>query len=463
MAGQRKRTGIGLIDMQIAGITSKTEIRHAKYRVFKHIQVKSNNFRVTLTATALMLLVTAVLGADSSRSTDERISELERKVDLLTRQLEKNTRGNIFAKPADSVHGMGPAASKVYSSDGISIGGYGEALYQSKDGADDVADFVRAVLYLGYKYSDKWLLNTEIEFEHASTDKEGSTSVEFAYLDYLHADELNFRVGLLLIPMGFINELHEPTVFLSARRPDVENRIIPTTWRENGLGFFGDIESISYKAFVVNGLKADGFTPKGLRGGRQKGSEAIANDLAVVARVDWHATTAFLIGGSAYYGNSGQDLSLSVPTEIYEAHAEYRSRGLHLRALGTVANLDDIAELNRILATPDDGSATPIDSEIDSVGEEMGGWYVEMGYDVFTHFDTDECSLTPYVRYEEYSTQEKIPPGFLASGMNDVEVITVGLNFKPLDQIVFKADYQFYDDSASSTGDQFNLAMGYVF
>jgi len=279
----------------------------------------------------------------------------------------------------------------------------------------------------------------------------------------LHRDELNFRGGLLLIPMGFINELHEPTVFLSARRPDIENRIIPTTWRENGLGIFGEVESVSYKAYVVNGLKAEDFTSGGLRGGRQKGSEAIANDLAIVARVDWHPATSLTVGSSVYYGDSGQDLPLSVRTEIAEAHLEYRSKGLHCRALSIAAKLNDVAELNRILATPGDGSAAPADSETDSVGEELVGWYVEVGYDVLTHVDSAERSLTPYIRYEEYNTQEKIPPGFMTSGKHDVEVITTGLNFKPLDQIVFKADYQFYDDIANSIGDQFNLAMGYVF
>ena len=421
------------------------------------------NFRTFETVVLALSIAIGLQYVVRAQTSDERIDELERKVELLTRELEENSLGDIFIKPGESVHGMGPAASKVYNSDGISIGGYGEALYSNKDGSDDVADFLRAVLYFGYKYNEKWLFNSEIEFEHASTDEEGSASVEFAYIDYLHRDEFNFRAGLLLIPMGFVNELHEPTLFLSARRPDVENRIIPTTWRETGLGFFGDIESISYKAYIVNGLRGEEFTAKGLRGGRQKGSEALANDLAGVARVDWHATTAFMIGASAYYGDSGQDLSVEVTTEIYEAHAEFRSRGLHLRALGTIAQLDDVAELNRIVSMPDDGSPTPPDSEIDSIGEEMVGWYVEAGYDVLTSFDTGEGSLTPFVRFEQSNTQDKIPSGFMESGKHDVDVVTVGLNFKPLDEIVFKADYQFYDDPADSIDDQLNLAMGYVF
>ena len=170
---------------------------------------------------------------------------------------------------------MGPAASKIYAVEqGLSIGGYGETIYNHFEaaGKSDQFDNLRAVLYFGYKYNDKWVLNTEIEIEHGSTSKDGSVSSEFAYLDYLASDALNFRAGLMLVPVGLVNELHEPTVFLGARRPDVENRIIPSTWRENGVGIFGELaEGLTYKAYVVNGLKGENFSGKGLRGGRQKG------------------------------------------------------------------------------------------------------------------------------------------------------------------------------------------------
>ena len=316
---------------------------------------------------------------------------------------------------------------------------------------------------ISYKYNKKWLLNTEIEFEHASTGKEGAVSVEFAYLDYLYRDELNFRIGLLLIPMGFLNELHEPTVFFSTRRPDVESKIIPTTWRENGLGFFGNIDSITYRVYVVNGLNARGFSPSGIRGGRQKGSKAIANELAGVVRVDWRPTTWLMVGGSVYYGDSGQEATLSVPVEMYEAHVEYRYRGLYIRALSTELNLSKVTLLNRILATPNDGSPRPDDSQINSIGEKMMGWYIDIGYDVLTHFDFDEHSLTPYTRVESYNTQKKTPLGFLGKNNNKVDVIIIGINFKPMDEIVFKADYQLYDHLESSSDNQFNLAFGYIF
>ena len=251
-----------------------------------------------------LVVVGGLLAPTVGMTQEARIAELERKVEILTQELERSNLQDAFSPPGDSVYGLGPTASKVYGTDqGVSIGGYGEALYENFTGDNaSSADFLRGVIYLGYKYDEKWILNTEIEFEHASTSKEGSASVEFAYLDYLHKPGLNFRVGLLLVPVGLVNELHEPVSFLGARRPDIENRIIPTTWRENGLGIFGDIGDISYKVYVVNGLRGENFSAKGLRGGRQKGSEAVADDLAIVARADWSPAPGLTPGTSLYTG-----------------------------------------------------------------------------------------------------------------------------------------------------------------
>ena len=400
----------------------------------------------------------------ADEATDKKIAELERKIDALSKSVEQQTFVDVFIPVGESKWGLGEAASKIYHAEhGVSIGGYGEAVYQNFDGDEtDQADFLRGVLYFGYKYDEKWVFNSEIEFEHASTSEGGSASVEFAWLDYLWRPELNFRAGLLLVPVGLVNELHEPVAFLGARRPDIENRIIPTTWRENGVGVFGESGPVSYKAYLVNGLKGEGFGPKGLRGGRQKGSEALAEDLAGVLRVDVEPTTGLSIGGSMYYGDSGQDLDIGLTTEIYEAHVDYRWKGLSFRALGVVAQLDDVAELNRILAGGDDGM-TPADNEIDSVGEVLEGWYAEIGFDVLSASDSGEKALTPFVRYEQYDTQVDIPAGFSSSEKYDVEVLTVGLSFQPIDEIVFKADYQMYDDAVDANPDQFNLGMGYVF
>ena len=147
-------------------------------------------------ATAALVLIGFSVTADA-QSAEERIKRLEEQVVALTEEAERNKYGDIFTPIEGSVHGLGPAASKVYQKDqGLSIGGYGEAIYTDYDDEKvDTADFLRAILYFGYKFNDKWVLNTEIEIEHAD-----EIFLEFGYLDYLHSDAVNFRAGLVLIP-----------------------------------------------------------------------------------------------------------------------------------------------------------------------------------------------------------------------------------------------------------------------
>ncbi|MDD2863110.1 MAG: hypothetical protein PHC99_00100 [Methylococcales bacterium] len=190
-----------------------------------------------------------------TKSPNSEVKTLERKTDVLSQEVEKlRTNLAIPEEPKyKSMYGLGPAASKVYSmGKGLSIGGYGEAMYtnyvNNRHDAQtnkDSADLERAVIYLGYKFNDWIILNNEIEFEHASTgegsEEKGEVSVEFSQLDFMLNQKYNVRAGLMLMPMGFINEMHEPTTYHGNRRPDTERYIIPSTWREMGAGVFGEI------------------------------------------------------------------------------------------------------------------------------------------------------------------------------------------------------------------------------
>lgn len=409
----------------------------------------------------------AALDAGANADT-ERLTELERRIILLAEEIEKLRLGETTAEADQGEYGFGPAASKIYrTKKGVSIGGYGEVLYQAYDSRrddgeasskTDNADFLRAILYVGYRFSDRWVLNTELEFEHASTGESGSVSVEFAYLDYLWRPEIGFRGGLVLLPMGFVNELHEPTVFLGAQRPLVERYLIPSTWREIGVGLFGEKGPFSYRTYLVTSMDASGFDDGGLRGGRQKGSKAKAEDFSWVGRLDWTPLNGLLLGGSFYTGDSGQDLALEdgtavgAGTTIYEGHLELRWQGLEFRALFTRADVDDAAALNEALGF--EGAA--------SVGEELGGHYFQLGYDLLNR-RSGQMSLTPYIRWEELNTQDTVPAGFLADPANDREILTLGIQFQPLDQLVIKADFQDVDNGAGIGVDQFNISAGYVF
>ena len=227
---------------------------------------------------------------------DERINELERKVDVLTAEIAQLRLGAAADTALLSVgprSGLGPAASKVYGTKhGVSLGGYGEMLYENFDreredgtasAALDRLDFLRMVLYVGHKFSDELLLNSEVEFEHAGVTDQGTVEgtsdpltgevsgdaelsgeavVEFAYLEWSRKPVFGIRAGMLLVPMGLTNEQHEPTVFIGARRSEVEQLIIPTTWSANGAGVIGDFPNgLSYRLYLTEGLNGANELP----------------------------------------------------------------------------------------------------------------------------------------------------------------------------------------------------------
>lgn len=404
----------------------------------------------------LCLIATGAVAQESD--TDRRIKELERQIDIITRELEsiKNAQKPVTAEADTAQYGLGAAASKVYRSEpGVSLGGYGEFLYQNFDSSTrgDVADALRAVLYTGYKFNEKVLFNSELEFEHASTGKGGEASVEFAYLDYLARPGVNVRAGLVLVPVGLINEQHEPTAFLGAARPLVERNIIPATWRELGAGVFGDVGRVSYRTYLVTGLRADQFSAGGIRNGRQSGAQAAANDWALVGRADWHPFEGTMFGGSLYSGDAGQTQSFDARVTLGEVHADSKFRGLSLRALVAQGTIDDAAAINKALSLTGNRS----------VGKSFGGWYVEGGYDIGALLHFREQSLTPFARYERLDTQRHVPAGFLRNPANDQKIFTLGLQYKPVPQTVIKVDWQNIDNRARTGVDQLNIALGYIF
>ena len=416
----------------------------------------------------------SVVSAASTASTASapEVAELARRIDILAAELEQMRLGDdapAAAAAGSGSAGLGPAASKVYAVEqGLSIGGYGEMIYQGfaaqrDDGADsgrkDELDFLRAVLYFGYKWNDDWLFNSEIEWEHAKAGEgqRGEVAVEFAYLERRIRPEINARAGLLLVPMGFINELHEPTTYLGARRPGIEQAILPSTWRENGAGVFGEVGPITYRTYLMNGLEAERFAAGGLRSARQNGAKAVAENLAWVGRIDWTAIPGFVAGVSGYVGDSAQGLAdargeLSVDTRLVELHAEWRGRGFQIRGLWVEGDLDGVARLNQKLALTGNRS----------VGEELAGYYVEAGYDVLSLAQSRQA-LIPFARWESYDTQEAVPAGFARNPASEIETLTIGVNWKPIEQLIFKADWQDVANGADTGVDQWNLALGFIF
>src|SRR5947209_8227054 len=374
----------------------------------------------------------------------ERLNELERQLQVLAQEIETLKLGEAAATADRSTNGMGPAASKVYrSGNGLAIGGYGEGVYRHFDGklqdgspstAVDEADLQRAVLYFGYKFNERFIFNSELEVEHAVTasDKDGETEVEFAYGDYLWKPQANVRAGLVLMPVGLLNEYHEPTVYLGVSRNAVETAIIPTTWREIGFGLYGEAGPWRYRTYLTNGLDASRFAADGIGEGSGEGSHARAEDFAWVGRLDFTGVPGLLVGGSAFAGDSGQGLRdaagrrIGARVSLYEAHVDWRWRGLQLRALGVRSRVGEAAALNRALGLEGEKG----------IGKAQSGAYAEVGYDLLSLRPGSRQRLIPFARFEAYDTQSEVPAGFARDPAHDARVLTLGLNYYPIAQPV---------------------------
>ncbi len=390
------------------------------------------------------------------------VAELERRIDVLAEEIERLRSGESGERlDVDQARrlGLAPSAAATYAIDrGVSIAGYGEMLlenYADSSGKTTQFDYLRAILYAGYRFNDRLLFNSEIEVEHAK-----EIYIEFAYVDYQATRNFGLRGGLLLVPMGLVNEFHEPTVFLGAERPVTESRIIPSTWRENGGGFYGAFDRVSFRLYVLNGFDGSAFSSGGLRGGRQNGHKARSTSIAYTGRFDVTPTPGVFLGASFYAGDSGQGeivedgVEYGVGTTIWDVHAQAQVRGLDLRALMARAGLSDVAQLNRALGYT--GSS--------SVGSGLAGQYVQIGYDVLSQVaGAGDLALSPYVRFEQVDTQAEVPAGFERSASTNDDYFTFGIELKPNPGVVLKVDYMWVNNDANSGTNQFNIGLGYAF
>lgn len=406
--------------------------------------------------------------AQAGASDVAQVEELSRRIDLLAAELEQLRSGESpqieLTDERRRSLGLAPSAAATYrrESEGVSFAGYGEMLLENFDSENESGvgrapttrlDFLRHILYAGYRFNDKFLFNSEIEVEHAN-----EISVEFAYVDYMASDNLTLRGGMILLPLGLVNEFHEPTVFTGARRPETEQRILPTTWRENGAGILGSAGIVNFRAYVTNGLRGAGFSSAGLRGGRQKGGKALAANLAFSGRLDITPVPGVVAGLGLYDGGSGQEQvvldgsRLDVGTTVVEVHGQAQLRGFDLRALFAQASVDQAGRASRALGLP----------ARSAIAETMQGGYLQAGYNVLSQFTTP-LALTPYVRYEQIDTQHSVPAGFVRDLSRDGVVKTLGVELKPIPNVAVKTDYQWIANEAGTGRNQFNVNLGYAF
>jgi len=323
------------------------------------------------------------------------------------------------------------------------IGGYGELHYNGlKDSGDDKVDFHRFVAFISHDFTDSIRFFSELELEHslAGDGAPGEVELEQAFVEFDINDEHQARAGLFLLPIGILNETHEPPTFFGVERNPIEKNIIPTTWWEAGVGANGELgDGFSYNVALHSGLDTpvSGGSAFKIRSGRQKVALADADNGAVTAGLKYTGIPGVKLGLTGQYQ---QDLTQgnfteSVSATLFEAHADIRKGPWGLRALYARWDLDGAAPA--------------------TVGrDEQVGWYVEPSY----RFDTDLGEFGVFARYNSYDNE--------AGNSVDTEYVQydVGINYWPHPDVVLKADMQFNDDPAGGEDDEIlNLGVGFRF
>jgi hypothetical protein len=326
---------------------------------------------------------------------------------------------------------------------GSAFGGYGELTYNNASNADAVIDMRRFVLFFGHDFTEHLRFYSEVEVEHAiaSSSDAGEMEIEQAYLDGLFSKRLNVRGGLILMPMGIINVYHEPPSFNGVDRPDVDQLVIPSTWREPGFGIFGELaQGLRYQLYLVNGFNANGFTAEAaIHDGHQEAQLANGGDFGVIGRLDYEPVLGTVLGVSAYGGTSGNTLRDAVgrvPIGMFDVDARYHHKGFSARAELAVLLVGDTQALNTALeaGTPDQQAAGPV------AARSQGG-YAEIAYDTMRLLaPASDQGLDVFTRFDYADTQASVLGGRMALDEFKRESLMIGLVYRPIPQIGIKLD-----------------------
>jgi len=343
----------------------------------------------------------------------------------------------------------------------LPVSGYMELNFSKPQEQSAVLDFRRFVLLFGHSFSERLKFWSELEVEHAlveGAEEKGELELEQAYVDFLLHPAVNVRGGMLLTPMGILNERHEPPSFYGVLRPQVDTVIIPSTWFDVGAGVFGDLgKGLSYKFYGMAPLDATGFTAEeGLRGGRQKGSQSFLEDWAQAVRLEYRGVPRLVLGTSLWSGKTGLNLQTVNPSvRIYEFDGRYRWRRLEWRGQFAKTYLTQARELN--LALERQTGVSP------NLARQMRGFYLEGAAHILPR--QSRFDLVGFARYENFDTQFRMPRGFLPLKQFDRTLWTLGASFYPHPDIAVKADYQILQNESRAVGapNQFNLGLGWWF
>lgn len=379
----------------------------------------------------------------------------------------------------ESFSDLGVAASKVYNSEtALSIGGYGEYKYKkftnfknytsetnNETRRKSETNIVRFVPYIGYKFNDWIIMNTEIEFEDGGARSDNTKNykyaiVEFSYLDFLFDEKYNLRIGHVLTPFGNTNLNHEPIAFLTSERPLVETLVIPSTWHTNGALMFGTYDDFDYYAGIITSPDAGDFVEgRFIQQGRQ-GARQFTDDLSAVARLNYTAIPGVEVGGSVLYGSTtvlAQDkpgskvntLDADMSLFMAEAHLTYKADGWNVQALASMGSLGD--------------GYKNLNTSSNIVPGLVNGQYITVGYDMLHNVATAQklYAVGEIERLDLDTDNETQNPDNYK--FNEY---TIGLAYFPDPKVVIKAEYNMRDfaEGAQLADEQAVIAsVGFIF
>ena len=376
----------------------------------------------------------------------------------LTAQVQQDS---INTNPQKQVNAAQRILTSNLNQKGLTIGGYAEAHYNRATGKNAKLDVHRMVMLLGYKFNDRTQFITEVEFEHVK-----EVYIEQAFLQYSLSDNLNVRAGLMLVPMGIVNEYHEPTTFNGVERPSMDKSIVPSTWREIGLGLSGKYNeaSLRYQVYMFNGFKSQNGSKllggsNGLRNGRQKGAESTMNNINFAGKLDYYGLPGLRLGLSGYFGRTQSEVEVEdidgadVGVAMIGLDARYAYKRFTARGQFITANITDTKAYNNYYNV----------STGSELGSKLQGWYVEGAYNLLSQ--DKEQQLVGFVRYEDYNTHASVADGINKNLAYDRDEITIGLTYTVAPGAAFKADYQFKNTAVagSKAVKQLNLGFGIWF
>jgi len=408
--------------------------------------------KTTLFTALLCLSISPYASALSLEELAKRLDKLEQKNQQLQtenqelRQLisKSDDKAEAAVAATESLTGNSNGLKKLANwADKTTIGGYGELHYNNLDGKggasdQDAIDFHRFVLFFGHEFNDNIRFFSELELEHsiAGEGKNGEIELEQAFLDFDLNGNHTARAGMFLLPVGIINETHEPPTFYGTERNPVEKNIIPATWWAAGTGLHGQLgKGFSYDAYIHSGLAVpDSFS---IRSGRQKVSKAKANDLAATARLKYTGIAGLELALSTQYQQDiGQGLVAGLKSaNLIETHAIWSTGPFTLKALYAAWDID--------------GTAVKA-----SGADKQRGFYLEPSFRISEQFGV-------FTRFNQWDNKAGSNSGSAAD--SEKQQWDIGINYWPHEDVVIKADYQYQNNDDGKEQNGLNIGLGYQF